>query len=46
MRLPETGTRKYGLEVLKGRLCHVHSLVCLVGNVRGLGDRLLHAREA
>ena len=33
MRLPETGKRKYGLEVLKMRnqLYHVHSLAFLVG---------------
>jgi len=48
MRLPETGKRKYGLEVLKGRnqLCHVHSLAFLVGAVRGLDDKLLHERQA
>ncbi len=48
MRLPETGKRKYGLEVLKGRnqLCHVHSLAFLVGAVRGLDDKLFHEREA
>ena len=48
MRLPETGKRKYGLEMLKGRnlLCHVHSLAFLVGAVRGLDDKLLHEREA
>ncbi len=48
MRLPETGKRKYGLEVFEGRdqLCHVHSLAILVGAVRGLDDKLLHEREA
>ncbi len=48
MRLSETATRKYGLEVLKGQnqLYHVHSLAFLVGAVRGLDDRLLHEREA
>jgi len=48
MRLPETGKRKYGLEVLIGRnqLCHVHSLAFLVAAVRGLYDKLLHEREA
>ncbi len=48
MRLLETGKRKCGLEVLKGRnqLCHVHSLALLVGAVRGLDDKLFHEREA
>ena len=48
MRLPETGERKHGLEVLKGRnqLCHVHSLAFLVGAVGGLDDKLFQEREA
>ena len=46
MRLPETGKRKSGLEVLKGRnqLCYVHSW--RVGAARGLDDKLFHEREA
>ncbi len=48
VEVPETGKRKYGLKVLKGRnqLCHVHSLAFLVGAVRGLDDKLFHEREA
>ncbi len=36
MRLPETGKRKYGFDVLKGRnqLYHVHALAFLEGAVR------------
>ena len=47
MRLPETGKRKYGFDVLKGRnqLYHVHALAFLEGAVRGLGERLFHCSE-
>ncbi len=48
MRLPETGKRKYGFDVLKGQnqLYHVHALALLEGAVRGLGERLFHCSEA
>ncbi len=38
MRLPETGKRKYGFDVLKGRnqLYHVHALAFLEGAVATL----------